>query len=101
MEGTQAADSSQGKLKSFNMSAKCLFKSYPKINQEEKVMLLKQKCNETINLRLAFTELNKRILFPQLNFLQWQWLKNQGHVSWLPSQYCMLNKILSIPQWTR
>lgn len=36
MEGSQVSDSSQGKLKNFNMSAKCLFKRYSKINQEEK-----------------------------------------------------------------
>jgi len=75
MEGRQAADSSQGKLTIFNMSVKCLLKSYPKINPEEKIMPLKQKCNKTISLRLAFTEQKKIILLPQLNFLQQQWLK--------------------------
>lgn len=43
MEGSQVSDSSQGKFKNFNTSAKCLFKRYSKINQEEKKNMLEQK----------------------------------------------------------
>lgn len=67
MEGSQVSDSSQGKLKNFNMSAKCLFKRYSKINQEEKKIMLEQKCSNKI-IDLSFTEQIKEFYYLSWTF---------------------------------